>query len=240
LIEKQKKMKQHDFTKLPYNPLALKRGELMQEVYLELARREVFSVAISEAAFYDGFEENTEGGKGKPKAKPLVNKLDNAECLSDMLKFIVLFIDKNSPFWNERNINYRTDVCLRYAEIKKGTRAYENITSGSDWYMSLILEYFIFVNDRMYEEWLSQVMSHRTLCHYLRMPNLGDDPEKSVKAHADLQARLSSVSASISTLELQLFPNDKQIQATVASAAARKQENNSILGYAERFALKRT
>ena len=132
-----------------------------------------------------------------------------------MLKYIVFFIDMDSPFWNEGDFDERIAKCLKWAEIGKKNRAYLHIMDESVWYQELLSKYFTYVADTEYEEWISRTISLRNLNAFLRSGINIEDPEKSAKAHIDLQKSIGGLRESLDKLQGHIFPKNKKLQKKI-------------------------
>lgn len=212
-------MTDKDFDQLEFNPLKLKDGELMQDKYDYFKRREVFCTPLSKMDI-------EEGDKASVK--------DDDKTLSDLLKFVVLFLDTDSPYWKETVFDERVIQCLKWAKIKKSDRAYYHISTESIWYQEIVTKYFEFVADSEMEEWISKTISLRSLNQFLRGGVNQDDAEKSTKAHIDLQKNIGLLRESLDKLQAKIFPKNKRLQKKIMQYAAEKDIN---VGYAEKMAL---
>ena len=209
-------MTQIDFQKMEHNPLALKKGELMQEKYSYFSKRDVFCVPLIDREID---EENPQE----------VNERDDTQCLSDLIKFVVLYISKDSPYWDDENFDLRTEGCLKWAGITKNMRAYEHITGQSAWFNEILTSYFIYIDNSLYNQWVSSKISFNNLSAFLRIP-FSDDPEKTGKAHIEIQKNLTTMRLAIDKLQGELFPKDKKVERRLKEALENKE---SVVGYAE-------
>lgn len=205
-----------DFDNIEFNPLAVKDGELIQNKYDYLKRRDVFTEPLTER---DDAEE--------------VDPNDNKHTLSDIIKFVILFIDMDSPFWGENDFDERITQCLKWAEIKKTDRAYYHIMNETVWYQEIMAKYFAYVADSEFEEFVSRTMSLRNLNAFLRSGINSDDPEKSTKAHSDLQKTIGGLRESLDKLQAKIFPKNRKLQKKIVQYTESK---DNFQGHAEKRA----
>lgn len=198
-------MTEKDFEDIEFNPLALKDGQLIQQKYDYLKRRDVFTEPLTQ-------REDAEE----------VDPDDNEQTLSDIIKFVVLFIDMESPYWGENDFDERITQCLKWAKIKKSSRAYHHIINETIWYQEIMSKYFIYVASSDYEEWISRTISLRNLNAFLRSGINQDDPEKSTKAHSDLQKTIGGLRESLDKLQAKIFPKNKKLQKKIVQYSEEK------------------
>lgn len=105
-------MTEKDFARMEYNPLSIGKGMMWQK-YPFFAKRDLFCTPI---------EDETE------------------QTLNDMLKFVVLAIDSQSPFFKETDFEYKEKKCFEILHIKEGSDAYKHIKGESDWFQSLVTQ----------------------------------------------------------------------------------------------------
>lgn len=199
-------MTEKDFKKIEHNPLLLKENELMQSKYSFFTTRDTFYTPIEDA--------------------------DN-KTLSDLLKFIVLFVSKQSPFWNEGDMDMRTEGCCKWANIKKSSEAYKYISSNHEWYYAILMEYFKHINDPIYEQWLSERIGLKQLYDFMRQPIQMEKLEQAVKTKVDLMLKLDELRTSHEKTEKVLFPNAHKIKEIIEKEEAKK---DNKLGFAEIYA----
>ena len=213
-----------DFDKLEYNPLALTEGQLMQEVYNDFAKKDIFNMSLLELASEAQMIDDPE----------IV--LDDKHTLSDILKFIVLFIDLDSPFYAYDDFRERFDGAISWSGISSKSRAKYHIEKETDWYLSLEAHYFYHVVDNAkYEEVYSKKKGLMAMNRFLRTPiEKSDNPENTVKAMLLIQQNLSKETESYLRLQAEVFPRNQVLQRRLKKQLDTLENNKDKLrGYAE-------
>jgi len=197
-------MTEKDFARMEYNPLSIGKGMMWQK-YPFFAKRDLFCTPI---------EDETE------------------QTLNDMLKFVVLAIDSQSPFFKETDFEYKEKKCFEILHIKEGSDAYKHIKGESDWFQSLVTQYFAHLDNMLFEQWYTAKVRFRQANAYLRTPtDILGDVEKQEKTKEDLTSKMSQRRKEIQKLENELFPN-KRLQEKITQYA----DNEKLTGFAEMFA----
>jgi hypothetical protein len=202
-------MTEQDFRKLEHNPLKLKDGELMQDKYPYFKSRDTFCIPI------DG---------------------ESIETLSDILKFTVLFIDKNSPFWNEGSMEHRMEGALKWAKISKTSEAYKFISTQHEWLWAIVNEYFQDIDHVLYRQWVSERVALAQMHKFLIDPSNYEKIEQNIKAKQDLMMNLNTLRLSHEQTEKAMFPNSVKIKERMKKDEAKKESRQ---GFAEIFAKRR-
>jgi hypothetical protein len=197
-------MTQKDFDKMEHNPFGLGKSK-MWEVYPFFTKRNDFCTPL------DGESEAT---------------------LNELLRFIVATIDEQSPFFKETDLDYKQKECMRLLGIKEGSDAYNMIKDESDWYQSLVTQYFAFLDFDGFEYWHTLKTRLSQALAYLRNPtNMAGDVEKQEKIKDELASKIPQRRKDIQKLENELFPN-KRLQQKIIKYS----NNEKLTGFAEMFA----
>lgn len=145
-----------------------------------------------------------------------------------LIRFLILFVDPESPFAKIRDFEHRRGECIKSLGDVKGKiprKVMSEITKRGELYGLIQSEFFKFVHDHDYEMWASLLSAFQTLTDRLRNPKTDtDDVVKITKQIGDVRRELSE-------LERKLF-TDTRIMRQVAE----EKNNQMITGYAERFA----
>ena len=153
--------------------------------------------------------------------------------LNDILRFIVLTIDSQSPFFRETDFEYKERECFKLLGIDKSSEAYEHITGESNWFQMLVTQYFAYLDKMLFEQWYTAKVRFRQANAYLRTPpDLGGNVEIQEKTKEDITAKMSVRRKEIQKLENELFPT-KRLQEKITQYA----DNEKQTGFAEMFAL---
>jgi hypothetical protein len=161
----------------------------------------------------------------EPDAKKKAASLEMKDWL---IRFLILFIDPESPFAKIRDFDDRRKQCIESLGDVKGKiprKAMSEITKRGTLYGLIQYEFFKFVYDHDYEMWASLLSAFQTLTERLRNPNT--DTDEMVK----ITKQIGEVRKELSELERKLF-TDSRIMRQVAE----EKNNQLITGYAERFA----
>jgi hypothetical protein len=153
--------------------------------------------------------------------------------LSTFLKFIIVFIDDQSPLFEERNFEKRKAEARKIVGIKQDSLEYEELHSEGMMFRELIYEYFRLIHSIEYEQWFSYTMQIHAFNKYLRRP-LTSNPDKlsaDVNSRNNLMKQIDTFTEKLQSLEAVIFNDDRLIKIINEKAV-----QNSIGGYAERFA----
>lgn len=208
-----------DFQDMTINPFVVSRDNYVFDHYPDLQRAKVFSIIP----------------KNKDDGKPY--KEFRKKDLDILLKFVIIFIDPESPLADirdyEKRRKYAIDVMKSRGLVENG-RPYEEIMEEGLLFDALIFQYFQLINNHDYELWYSLNMQLRTFYTHLRK-DLSEDKNGSVLADMDKRRMLlkdiENFKSTLMNLESQLFASPR-----LKKIIARKQMDEAIGGYAEMFA----
>lgn len=197
-------MREIDFIKMQYNPLAVSRYETMWQKYQWF---------YSKTIFY--------------QPQPPAEEKD----LNDIIKFVVLFFDKQSPLFTEIDLEIRKIEALKWAKVDKKSIAFKIIDEDTEYYQNICFEYFKAINNYTFEMWYSQKIQYHNLCRMARMPyeELLQTPTQSLK---QLQTAIQDSMEILIKTETQLFNNER-----LRDIITPKAEKLYTEAYAEKYAL---
>ena len=199
-----------DYSKLEFNPIVLEKGELIYERYDDLALNPTYC-ELSEEDFALGYTH---------------------ELLSQLVSFVILYIDDQSPYYRELDIDKRINYCMKDLGIKKGSLVYEQVESHSPRFSDVLYEYFVWINNIPFESWLSLKTQIHHQYKYLRAPySAGEDIDLEADRKSKVQERLVRLETTLMEKQAKLFPNER-IQRQIS----RENTKKSLTGYAERYA----
>jgi hypothetical protein len=212
------------FNELPYNPLALKKGEFIQETFDD------FKNIMS---FHD------------PVGVILGGKLDiiqddeyildptkiNKEQIHKILSLAILITDRESPLVKAYRNNWKSRKAdaINRLNITSKEMSFAEYKWDGRILTHYIFEYFKIINDTSYEAWFSAKMAFHQMGISLRNPldDVKEDvdvKQKIIKTYFDLQKDLEK-------LDQDLFP-DKKIRKLINQ----KSIEDAVGGYAEKYA----
>lgn len=190
-----------DFKRLDFNPVVLGPTEFIWDKYPRLKKRDAFFRIPEEM---DDF---------------------NLHDLNDLLKFMVIFVDPDSPFWDERDFDYRASQCLKTLHLAPSARFYQEVSEKTGYWNFMLYEYFRFINTPLFEMWFSVKENFHIMNMKLRDATIKETDRLKLIQEIDV------VLGKLTNLEYKLFPDEKTAKA-VADIATEK----SLGGYAEMFA----
>lgn len=199
------KLIEADFLKMTYNPVVCGQHTFMWVKYPYFQKKPIFCQPK------EGFDK---------------------QDLNDMLKFVVLFVDRQSPIYNETDSAERQKLAMKWGMIEKnGSRAYNLIVNEDEYYREVLYEYFKSINNYMFEMWYSQKIQYHNLCKAARMPfeQLIETSFNSLKA---LQTAMDDSLKMLAKTEEKLF-NDLRIRDMVGE----EQDKVYVEAYAEQYAI---
>lgn len=152
--------------------------------------------------------------------------------LSKLLGFVILFIDTQSPFFEIRDYAQRKADAIKAMKISDKGELNE-IEEEGEMFQNLIFEYFRLINNHTYEQWFTYKSQIHTFNAYLRKPlqATADKMSTEVNARRALLKQIKEFTEELQSLEAVLY-NDERI----AKMINEKTVQNSVGGYAERFA----
>ena len=159
--------------------------------------------------------------------------LDFAE-IDMLIKFVVLIVDPQSPYYDERNFDLRLDKCLRALDIDKKSSVGKLIEEDSDVYVKILHEFFKRINSHIYETWFSMKMNLHQMNLYLRRPPVPDrngNVAQDINARRQLSQVIPELTFELVEMEMQLFPDDR-LQKMISERSS----DDGLGGPAEQYA----
>lgn len=193
------------FLGLSHNPLVVPVTDLVQDCYKFFAKK---------AEFYIPDEGRTEME------------------LSYLLRFIIIFVNKKSPYYKETDFLYREKMCLEWSNIDRRNSVYKDITEKSEWYLIVLLAYFRTVNDVEYETWFSLKMA---LHNFNDMIRKGGTKGSDINAIKNLTMELPALVQTVLEAQQKLFPDEETMELINATAVS-----DSVGNWAEKHAIRRS
>lgn len=149
--------------------------------------------------------------------------------LSDILKYILIFADRKSPLWAEKDFEERHNEAMYWAEVKR-KNVIQEIEGKGERYLAMLHEYFKGTAGHVYQQWMSQKMAYDDLCSILRTPSIDASFINTKRA---LFQQIDSFRVDLMKVESELFPTD-ELSALLAKAAM----TDGLGGWAEKYAKK--
>lgn len=172
-----------EYTKLRYNPFDVPMGTVIWKHYPKLGRRQ-WLANIPKELF-----------KRKDEVPP------SEKELSLLVSYVILLIDKGSPFYNVTDYEERRDACIQALRIPPSGIVYKAIKEVSWWYELVLVDYFYVCNDHEFETWFSlKVGSHNDKA-FLRRATTGND----MSYRITLRSNMEKNDEQILKLERKLF-----------------------------------
>ena len=195
---------------LEFNPMSLEKDELIWEKYPDLAINPSFS-QLSEEDYTIGY---------------------TFEDLSQVVSFVILYVDQDSPFYKELDIDRRIKGCCKVLNIKRGSLVYEQIENHSPKFSDVMHQYFVWVNNIPFEGYISLKTTMHELYKYLRTPlSKIDGVDLEADRRSKVQQRLLDLKKELMEVQSKLFPS-KRIQNQIIRENTKKE----LTAYAERHA----
>jgi len=145
-----------------------------------------------------------------------------------LIKFVVLFVDEESPASKERDFDVRKKVCyklLKEVEIQE-------VEIEGYFFRTLIGEYFKLAHSTTYELWLSLKIAFHAITSQMREPLSGDNAEDQARIRSRTAQEARKILEELQAQEAILF-KDSRLQKMIAQRV----EEDSAIGWAERFAV---
>jgi len=153
--------------------------------------------------------------------------------LSNLLGFVIVFIDTQSPLFGERDFVKRKAGAVKAMHIDKESLEWESIEQEDDLFSDMIFEYFKMIHDADYEQWFSFKMQIHDFNKFLRKA-LTDDPKRittELNARKALMKEIKNMKEEMQELQASIFDDARLLQMM-----SKKAVQNSIGGYAEKHA----
>lgn len=194
---------------MTYNPIGLPQGKYIWDMYPIFSRRPIFHNPFSE------FPE-------------LPLSLDEWH---DVLRYIILFVDNESPYAYERDFDVRSNVCLDAIQPCTDLTIAFIQEKGVEFNKSLF-QFFKIVNDHKYKLWWSKINSIREDYEYLSAGVKSESStEKRLQVKALVEKSISERTTELIKIESELF-NDSRMKRIVEEES----EESELSGYAEKYA----
>lgn len=151
-----------------------------------------------------------------------------------LVKFVVLLVDPESPYYDERNFDLRVDKCKRILDIDKESDVCKEIDSDGDMFVSILHEFFKRINNHVYETWFSMKMNLHQMNMYLRRPPTPDrngNVAQDINARRQLSQVIPELTFELVEMEMQLFPDDR-LQRLISERSS----DDGLGGPAEQYA----
>ena len=154
--------------------------------------------------------------------------------INALIKFAVLLVDNESPFYGEKDFLLRVKKCERVLYVDRNKRVKKEIEEMGDLLNNILFNFFKSVNYHIYETWMSMKINIHNMNMYLRKPPI---PDKNGSVATDINARrnlsktISELMHDLIEIEYQLFP-DNRLQKIIVE----RSQEDGLGGYAEQFA----
>lgn len=148
----------NEYAKLRYNPFDVPMGTVIWKHYPKLSRRHWLSTVPKELF------------KKKEDGEPPTEKE-----LSLLVSYVILLVDKASPFYSVTDYEERRDACIHALRIPHSGMVYKAIKSLHWWYELVMTDYFHVSNDPDFETWFSLKMSAHHAKVFLRRPIINNE-----------------------------------------------------------------
>lgn len=173
-----------EYTKLRYNPFDVPMGTVIWKHYPKLARRQWLSSVPKEL-----FKDKKEG------------EVPTEKELSLLVSYVILLVDKASPFYSISDYEERRDACIHALRIPPSGIVYKSIKAQSWWYELVLTEYFHVSHDPDFETWFSLKMNAHHSKAFLRKPLVNSD----ISLRQHLVANVQKMDEQLKQLEQKLF-----------------------------------
>lgn len=210
-------MQRSDCDGMQFNPFDLKRNELIWDKYPQLTKRRILCQwELPEAKYrpdprwYDGFKEFH---------------------ASEVIKYVILFIDTDSPLYEERDFDVRKAIALELLEFTQLSKAKREIEAQTEYLSRVIYNFFILVNNTPYEKWVSLKMNFHQMTRFLRKPLDESSPVTALRVKNETAREIDVFEKGLLNAEYLLFKDDR-LKRMISDQAI----DQSIVGYPEKYA----
>lgn len=146
--------------------------------------------------------------------------------LDNMTRFVVLFVDDESPYYREKDYDLRVLACINHLGI--GVNLQKKIKGKCLTFLAMLTEYLKLSNNARFEAWLSIKMLYHSLTEQARSPVALAD--LNVNDRIKLASQLRSLAQEVLEADHLLFPDAKTAKLVA--------QNVTQVNYAEKFALR--
>lgn len=219
--------KKNEFDGMQFNPFSLEDGQLLWQKYKDLKSAREFSVI---PMVRDEEEEAPDLPFFKHQDWSMLE-------LNELLKYVIILIDTESPLFDETNFDTRKSYAMRLLEDTMADyhRVIEEIEQEGELYELTIFRFFKLINDHDYEDWYSL----KTQAHIFRKElrsAVREDKYGSIEKNLDARNKISKsmleLSMQIKQLELRIFPDNDRLKKVITTQSMA----DSIGGYPEKHA----
>jgi hypothetical protein len=165
--------------------------------------------------------------------------------LDVLLKFVVLYIDPQSPVYDITDLEERAGKVVKILGIKERHAVYNEINhhllppdQQGDWgfiFDNFVFEYFRIVNNHEYEYWFTMKSDYHQQCQFLRSAPPSDPETAALDAtrRQKVADGLEDKKNKLLVTEERLF-RDPRVRRIIENYSTK---DDDIAGYAERFAI---
>jgi len=203
---------------MQFNPFVLAKGEMMWEHYTYFTRK---------AAFHS------------PQSKTDIGFTISIEEWNEVLRFIVLFIDNQSPYAYEKDFDIRKKLAFEALDLQGKTNIIHFINDANVFFRKALFEYFKDIKDHDYRLWYTKLFSIFKYQNFLMFESDSEtDIEKRMKIELEVNKNLTHLTDEIKKLEVKLFGDtengdfSKRIKDVIQEEATEEE----LSGYPERYA----
>ena len=151
--------------------------------------------------------------------------------LSTLLKYVIVFIARDSPLWEERDFVLRKSKAIEALKIKSGSSVFQEIEEEGVLFHDFVFEFFKMINSHLYEQWFTTKIQVQSFNKYLRTKPDPEDILKEMTTRKMLQKDMDGFSKALIKMEAKLFDDE-----TLAELISDSATQNAIGGYAEKYA----
>jgi hypothetical protein len=204
------------FEDMTFNPFAVAHGEMIWDRYPRLKIDQTLS------RLPVNLEELRETVDGFLAGEDKITERD----LSLMISFVVLFVDRSSPFVEEKDFNNRISLCLKALKITEDDRVHIEIVENSVYWQEVLAAYFKLIHNVEYETWFAMKMNLHFMSKLLSS-NTTDMQQRRMAASS-----LPDFESQLLKKQHKLFPDEQ-----TARYMAARETDQRISGLPEEFAL---
>lgn len=152
--------------------------------------------------------------------------------LSLLLSYIIIYTDRNSPFYTETDIRQRERQCMQALVINSKTMVWRMIRERH-WYYNMLLTCYLKFSQPLFSAWLSVKTSLDLIEEQLRSPLDTADMEKDVDNRTKWAEKTVKMIRDLMALEKELFRDEDTSELVSETVTA----DRGMGGYAELYAL---
>jgi len=205
-------MTDESYAKIKYNPFDVPVGTMIWEKYKALGRRAHLSSVPVQL-----FQRENEVD------------IPTQNDLSLLVSFIILFVDQNSPFYDEVDFEERKSVVLEALHIPKTSIVWKCVSENHWWFGIVLTAYFRLANIHLFESWYSLKVHTHNQNELLRRPL---DENENFRNRNEIAGKVDENNKKLIELEHRLFHDP-----TMKDIAVEAVTSDYFVGYAEKHAL---